>query len=155
MAWCSPPRRSLLFLDKPGVLAFICHVPRFPPVSGLYSPGSASPALSAGLRQGLVLDCSLQISLCGLSQPAFLASVTSYAGLSGPSPLGGSALGFPTSASPFLPCTPIYPVTGPLHILLWPPETFFCPSPPFTFSSAPLHPSALGSGLRGGCLLPS
>lgn len=64
----------------------LCYVLQSVFLSGLCFPDSASPALSAGLSQGLVLDPSLKLVCGSFSRPTSLDSFTPQAGPSVLSP---------------------------------------------------------------------
>lgn len=163
---CSDPRRSLFLLDKPPGLASRCCVLQSPFIFGLYSTDPASPALSADVSQGLILDPSLKLlSVVASLSPALLtashlklASLCSHqkghpSVVTQRSPWGGGVLPhcsqsqcFPSSHIP-----PLTPVTGLLDRLLSPLIMVFCPPPHLHL---PKHPSVLDSDFLGVHLLP-
>lgn len=166
LAQCSDPGRLLLLLDKPPGPASVCYVLQSVFLSGLCFPDFASPALSAGLSQGLVLDPSLKLVCGSFSQPTSLDSFTPQAGPSVLSPkkpiflwshsppgwfcptVHGLSVSLPPKHPP-----PFCPVTGLLCVLLSPlEEEQNCPFLTFTRLLVPLHTSVHGSDFLGGCL---
>lgn len=112
-----------------------------PFIFGLYSTDPASPALSTGLSQGLVLDPSLKILsvVASLSLPLLTASHLKLASLCShqkahvsvvtqPSP-GGSVLLFSVSAFPFLPYIPTFPCHRASVQTVISTAVVFCPPP--------------------------